>query len=138
MQKTLIILKPDCMTKKLVGAVISRFEAAGFSIAGAKMLRLQPAILREHYAHVASLPFYPEIENFMSSEAVLVLAIAGENVIARVRELLGPTDSTKAPKGTIRGDYGTSKMVNIAHASDSEENARIELARFFKDGELIG
>jgi nucleoside-diphosphate kinase len=138
MQKTLIILKPDCMTKKLVGAVISRFEAAGFSIAGAKMLRLQPAILREHYAHVASLPFYPEIENFMSSEAVLVLAIAGENVIARVRELLGPTDSTTAPKGTIRGDYGTSKMVNIAHASDSEENARIELARFFKDGELIG
>jgi nucleoside-diphosphate kinase len=138
MQKTLIILKPDCMTKKLVGAVISRFEAAGFSIAGAKLLRLQPAILREHYAHVASLPFYPEIENFMSSEAVLVLAIAGENVIARVRELLGPTDSTKAPKGTIRGDYGTSKMVNIAHASDSEENARIELARFFKDGELIG
>lgn len=138
MQQTLIILKPDCMTKKLAGAVIGRFEAAGFSIAGAKMLRLQPELLREHYAHVASLPFYPEIEKFMSSEPVLVLAIAGDNVIARVRELLGPTDSTKAPKGTIRGDYGTSKMVNIAHASDSEDNARIELARFFKDGELIG
>ena len=137
MQKTLIILKPDCMTKKLVGAVVSRFEAAGFSIAGAKMLRLQPALLREHYAHVASLPFYPEIENFMASEPVLVLAIAGDNVIARVRDLLGPTDSTKAPKGTIRGDYGTSKMVNIAHASDSEDNACIELARFFKDGELV-
>lgn len=138
MQKTLIILKPDCMTKKLVGTVISRFEAAGFSIAGAKMLRLQPALLREHYAHVASLPFYPEIENFMSSEPVLVIALAGDNVIARVRELLGPTDSTKAPKGTIRGDFGTSKMVNIAHASDSEENAAIELARFFKEGEVIG
>lgn len=138
MQKTLIILKPDCMTKKLVGAVISRFESAGFSIVGSKMLRLQPALLREHYAHVASLPFYPEIEAFMSSEPVLVLAIAGDNVIARVRDLLGPTDSTKAPKGTIRGDFGTSKMVNIAHASDSEDNARIELARFFKDGELIG
>jgi nucleoside-diphosphate kinase len=138
MQKTLIILKPDCMTKKLVGAVISRFEAAGFSIAGAKMFRLAPTLLREHYAHVADRPFYPEIEKFMSSEPVLVLAIAGDNVIARVRELLGPTDSTKAPKGTIRGDYGTSMMINIAHASDSEDNARAELARFFKAGELIG
>jgi nucleoside-diphosphate kinase len=138
MQKTLIILKPDCMTKKLVGAVISRFETAGFSIAGAKMLRLQPGLLREHYAHVADRPFYPEIEKFMSSEPVLVLAIAGDNVIARVRELLGPTDSTKAPKGTIRGDYGTNMMINIAHASDSEDNARAELARFFKDGELVG
>jgi nucleoside-diphosphate kinase len=138
MQKTLVILKPDCMTKKLVGAVISRFEAAGFSIAGSKMLRLEPALLREHYAHVADRPFYPEIEKFMSSEPVLVLAIAGENVIARVRELLGPTDSTKAPKGTIRGDFGTNMMINIAHASDSEENARTELARFFKNGELIG
>ena len=138
MQKTLIILKPDCMTQKRVGAVIGRFEAAGFSIVGAKMMRLAPGLLKEHYAHVASLPFYPEIESFMSSEPVLVLALAGENVIARVRDLLGPTDSTKAPKGTIRGDFGTSKMVNIAHASDSEENARVEIARFFKDGEVIG
>ena len=138
MQKTLIILKPDCMTKKLVGAVISRFEAAGFSIAGSKMLRLEPALLREHYAHVAHLPFYPDIEKLMSSTPVLVLAIAGDNVIARVRELLGPTDSTKAPKGTIRGDFGTNMMINIAHASDSEDNARAEIARFFKDGELVG
>lgn len=137
MQKTLIILKPDCMTKKLVGAVISRFEAAGFSIAGSKMQSLQPAVLREHYAHVADKPFYPEIEKFMSSAPVLVLAIAGENVISRVRDLLGPTDSTKAAKGTIRGDYGTNMMVNIAHASDSEDNARTELARFFKAEELI-
>jgi len=137
MQKTLIILKPDCMTKKLAGAVISRFEAAGFSIAGAKMQRLAPSLLREHYAHVADKPFYPEIEKFMSSAPVLVLAIQGDNVINRVRELLGPTDSTKAAKGTIRGDYGTNMMVNIAHASDSDDNARIELARFFKTGELI-
>ena len=137
MQKTLIILKPDCMTRKLVGTVISRFEAAGFSIVGAKMMRLDSVLLGEHYAHVASLPFYPEIEKFMSSEPVLVLALAGDDVIARVRELLGPTDSTKAPKGTIRGDFGTSKMVNIAHASDCEDNARVELARFFKDGEII-
>ena len=137
MQKTLIILKPDCMTKGLVGAVISRFEAAGFSVAGAKMQRLAPAVLREHYAHVADKPFYPEIEKFMSSSPVLVLAIAGDNVIIRLRDLLGPTDSTKAAKGTIRGDFGTNMMVNIAHASDSEDNARVELARFFKDGELI-
>jgi nucleoside-diphosphate kinase len=137
MQKTLIILKPDCMTQKHVGAVVGRFEAAGLAIVGGKLVRLAPALLREHYAHVADRPFYPRLEAFMSSAPVLVLALAGDNAIARVRELLGPTDSTKAPKGTIRGDFGTDTTVNIAHASDSEENARIELARFFQPGELF-
>ena len=76
MQKTLIIFKPDCMTKKHVGAVLSRFEAAGFELVGAKMLRLTPTLLREHYAHVADKPFYPDIEKFMSSAPVLVAADA--------------------------------------------------------------
>lgn len=138
MQKTLIILKPDCMTQKRVGAVIGRFESAGFSIVGAKMIRLTPAVLREHYAHVADKPFYPEIEKFMSSTPVLVLALCGDNVIDRVRELLGPTDSRKAAKGTIRGDFGTDVMVNVVHASDSEASAAAELKRFFAEGELHG
>ncbi len=137
MQKTLIILKPDCMEKKLAGTVIARFEAAGFSVVGSKMIRLSSHVLREHYAHVADKPFYPEIETFMSSRPVIVLALQGENVVARVRELLGPTDSRKAPKGTIRGDFGTEMMKNVVHASDSDENAKIELARFFKSEEVF-
>jgi nucleoside-diphosphate kinase len=137
MTKTLIILKPDCMAKKLAGSVVDRFEKAGFNIIGAKMIRLTPDVLREHYAHVASKPFYPEIEQFMSSRPVIVLALEGDNVVARVRDLLGPTDSRKAPKGTIRGDFGSDMMTNVVHASDSDENARIELERFFRPGELF-
>jgi nucleoside-diphosphate kinase len=137
MQKTLVILKPDCMANKHAGNVIDRFEKAGFEIVGAKMIRLSAEVLRSHYAHVADKPFYPEIESFMSSRPVIVVALQGADVVAKVRELLGPTDSRKAAKGTIRGDYGTEMMKNVVHASDSDDNARIELARFFKPEELF-
>lgn len=138
MQKTFVIFKPDCMEKRLVGTVLSRFEAAGFDVVGCKMVRLAPALLREHYAHVADKPFYPEIETFMSLRPVIVMALRGDNIVQRVRDLLGPTDSRKAAKGTIRGDFGTEMMQNVVHASDSDENAAIELARFFKPEELFG
>ena len=137
MEKTFIILKPDAMEKRLVGTILARFEAAGFDVVACKMGRLSPALLREHYAHVASKPFYPEIEAFMSRRPVVLVALQGENVVQRVRDLLGPTDSRKAPKGTIRGDFGTDMMVNVAHASDSVDNARAELARFFRPEELF-
>jgi nucleoside-diphosphate kinase len=120
-----------------VGQVLARFESAGFKIVGGKMIRLTPALLREHYAHVADKPFYPEIENFMSSEPVIVMALEGEGIVDKVRALLGPTDSSKAEKGTIRGDFGKDVMVNVVHASDSNENAAIELKRFFATGELF-
>ena len=138
MQKTFVIFKPDCMEKRLVGSVLSRFEAAGFDVVGCKMARLTPALLREHYAHVADKPFYPEIEQFMSSRPVIMLALRGADVVQKVRDLLGPTDSRKAAKGTIRGDFGTELMKNVVHASDSDENAKVELARFFKSDELFG
>ena len=138
MQKTFVIFKPDCMEKHLVGSVLSRFEAAGFDIVGCKMARLTPALLREHYAHVADKPFYPEIEQFMSSRPVIMVALKGADVVQKVRDLLGPTDSRKAAKGTIRGDFGTEMMKNVVHASDSDENAKLELARFFKPDELYG
>ncbi len=137
MEKTFIILKPDAMEKRLVGTIVARFEAAGFDVVACKMGRLSPALLREHYAHVASKPFYPEIEAFMSRRPVVMVALQGENVVQRVRDLLGPTDSRKAAKGTIRGDFGTDMMVNVVHASDSVENARAELARFFRPEELF-
>ena len=138
MQKTFVIFKPDCMEQKHVGTVIDRFEKAGFEIVGAKLIQLSSAVLREHYAHVASKPFYPEIEQLMSSRPVLIMALKGENIVAKVRDLLGPTDSRKAAKGTIRGDFGTEMMKNVCHASDTDENAKIELARFFKPEEILG
>lgn len=138
MEKTFIILKPDCMEKGLAGQVLQRFESEGFSIVATKMVQLESSILREHYAHVADLPFFPEIEEFMSSHPVVMLALQGENVIQRVRDLLGPTDSSKAPKGTIRGDFGTDMMRNVVHASDGPETAEAELKRFFVDGEIFG
>ena len=137
MQKTLIIFKPDCIEQRHVGNVLNRFEQAGFAIVGCKMTQLTPAILREHYAHVADKPFYPQIEAFMSSQPVIVMALQGDHVVQRVRDLLGPTDSRKAAKGTIRGDFGTEMMRNVVHASDTEENAKVELARFFKPGEIF-
>jgi nucleoside-diphosphate kinase len=137
MQKTFIIFKPDAMQKRIVGTVLSRFEAAGFDVIGCKMARLSPALLREHYAHVADKPFYPEIEEFMKSLPVIMIALQGKDVVKRVRDLLGPTDSRKADKGTIRGDFGTDMMKNIVHASDSVENGKAELARFFKADELF-
>jgi len=136
MEKTFIILKPDCMEKGLAGQVLQRFEKEGFAIVATKMSRLESPILREHYAHVADKPFFPEIEAFMSSRPVLLVALQGENAIARVRELLGPTDSTKAPTGTIRGDFGTDMMRNMVHASDGPETAQAELKRFFEAGEI--
>lgn len=125
------------MEKRLVGTVLQRFEAAGFDLIGAKLTRLTATQLREHYAHVADKPFYPEIEQFMSSRPVLVVALQGENIVQTVRDLLGPTDSRKAAKGTIRGDFGTEMMKNVVHASDSDENGLIEIARFFKADEIF-
>jgi nucleoside-diphosphate kinase len=133
MEQTLIILKPDCMEKRIAGEVISRFEQAGFEIIASKIMRLDSAILREHYSHVADKPFFPEIEGFMSSRPVMPIILAGDDVIAKVRELLGPTNSADAPKGTIRGDLGTDMMRNVVHASDSPAAAIAEKKRFFPE-----
>jgi nucleoside-diphosphate kinase len=133
MQETLIILKPDCMEKRIAGEVITRFENAGFEIVASKVTQLDGPILREHYAHVADLPFFPEIEAFMSQSPVMPMILRGDDVIAKVRELLGPTNSKDAPKGTIRGDLGTDMMRNVAHASDGPESAAAEKARFFPE-----
>lgn len=137
METTLILLKPDCVTKGHCGDVLQRFEKAGFRIRGCKMMRLGDKILREHYAHIAAKPFFPEVEEFMQSSPVIAVALQADGVIEKVRALLGPTDSKKADKGTIRGDYGVDVMVNVVHASDSLDAAKVELERFFKSDELF-
>jgi nucleoside-diphosphate kinase len=133
MEKTLILLKPDCLENKVAGQVISRFEEKNYGIVATRMIQLDDALLREHYAHVAHLPFFPEIAGFMSSRPVLAMILEGNNVVQGVRDLLGPTDSTTAPEGTIRGDLGTDRMRNVVHASDSPENAQVEIERFFSE-----
>ena len=135
------------MEKRIAGEVIGRFENAGFTIVAAKIMQLDGTILREHYkmiqldetllnehyAHVADLPFFPDIEAFMSSLPVMPIVLSGDGAIAKVRELLGLTNSKEAPVGTIRGDLGTDMMRNVVHASDSAESAAVEKKRFFPE-----
>ena len=135
-ERSLILLKPDCLNGHHAGEVIGRFEKAGFEIRAARLIALSDELLREHYAHIADRPFFPEIVEFISSRPVLALVLEGENAVQAIRDLLGPTDSTKAPPGTIRGDLGITSMKNICHASDSVENATIEVERFFDAGEV--
>ena len=137
MQTTLILLKPDAIDKGVAGTVLSRFEANGFQIKGLKMMQLSTELVEEHYAHILDMPFYPKLAEFMTSTPVIALALAGDNVIDTVRELLGKTDSIQADKRSIRGGMGTNSMYNICHASDSPENAELELKRFFKPEELF-
>ena len=137
MEESLVLLKPDCLEGRKCGEVLKRFEEAGFEVYGVKMMRLSDEILQEHYAHLTDLPFFPEIQGFMQSSPVVAIALRGEKAIAHIREMVGPTDSTVADKGTIRGDFGQDKMQNVVHASDSIENGQAELKRFFADGELF-
>ncbi|MBL47587.1 MAG: nucleoside-diphosphate kinase [Roseibacillus sp.] len=140
-ETTLILFKPDCVQKGLTGLVLDRYLKAGFRIRGLKMLEATDELLNEHYAHIASLPFFPEVQSFMKEAPIVALALEGEDAISRVRDILGPTDSSEAASGTIRGDFGAkdgdSKMRNICHASDSPEAAAAELKRFFGEGEVF-
>ncbi len=137
MELTVILLKPDCVQRNLIGEVIGRFEQSGLKVRACKMMQLTDALLKDHYSHLADKPFFPEIAGFMKSAPVVAMILEGRDVIAKVRDMVGPTDSTKAPKGTIRGDLGKTKMENIVHASDTPENAAAEVKRFFKQEEIF-
>jgi len=138
---TLVLFKPDAISKNIVGQVLARFQAEGFIIRGIKMMHLSDEILAEHYSHIADKPFFPSVRSFMQETPVIALALEGDDIITRVRDLLGPTDSTQAAPGTIRGDFGfkdgDAKMRNVCHASDSPEAAAAELKRFFQDQEIF-
>ncbi len=136
-ERSLILFKPDCVTKANVGEVLARYEAAGFTVRGIKMMHLSDEILKEHYAHVADKPFFPNIAEFMQSAPVIAMVLEGEDVVGKVRDMLGPTNSQEADAGTIRGDFGTDMMVNVCHASDSPENGEIEVNRFFNESEIF-
>lgn len=131
MERTYIMLKPDCIKRKLMGKVIARIEDKGYSIVDAKMMTLDEKILKEHYAHLTDKPFFPEIVSFMTSGPVFAMIVEGENAVKGMRNLMGPTQFEEAVAGSIRGDYAFSTGENIIHGSDSVENAKIEIARFF-------
>jgi len=141
-ETTLILFKPDAVKGNIVGTVLSRFEKEGFTIRGIKMMDLSDEILAEHYSHIAEMPFFPSVRGFMQESPVIALALEGDDIIAKVRDLLGPTDSKTAAAGTIRGDFGDksdndSKMRNVCHASDSPEAAAAEIKRFFGESEVF-
>lgn len=136
-ETTLIIFKPSSVARGLVGRILSRFEAKGLTIIGMKMIKLDEAILREHYAHLVDRPFFPSIVKSMTATPVIVMALRGRDAIATVRLLTGATNGREAAPGTIRGDFSMSNQENVIHASSCPEDAEAEIKRFFKPGEII-
>ena len=137
MEKTFVILKPSAINRALAGDIITRFLRKGLIIAGIKMMQLGEDILRVHYAHLVDKPFFPSIVASMSATPVIVMVLAGKDAVSVVRAMTGVTNSRNAAPGTIRGDLSMSGQENIVHASDSVENAAIEVARFFKPEEIF-
>ena len=132
-ERTYIMLKPDCVKRGLMGEVISRIERKNYKIVDAKMMTLDEAVLREHYAHIADKPFFPEIVTYMTSGPVLAMIVEGDNAVKGMRIIMGATKFEEAAAGTIRGDYACGTSENLIHGSDSVENAEIEIKRFFGD-----
>lgn len=137
MERTLILIKPDAIQRSLVGDIIKRFERKGLKLIGIKMMSLDEAILREHYAHIADKGFYPGVERFMMSSPVIALCVEGLEVVNAVRLIIGITKARQADAGSIRGDFAMSVSCNVIHASDSAESAKMEVKRFFKADELF-
>jgi nucleoside-diphosphate kinase len=137
MQRTLVLLKPDTVQRSLIGTLVSRFEQKGLKIVGLKMMNMTPAICDEHYSHMTTKPFYPAILSFMTCGPIVALAIEGHDAVAVVRKMCGLTAESEWVSGTIRGDYARSIDNNLIHSSDSEETAKVEVARFFQNNELF-
>lgn len=135
-ERTLSIIKPDAVKKHVMGKIIDRFESQGLRVVGAKMLHLSRADAERFYEVHSARPFYGELVEFMCSGAVLVMVLEGDNAVARNREIMGATNPNDALPGTIRRDFAESIQNNAVHGSDSADNAKHEIAFFFKDHEL--
>lgn len=135
-ERTLSIIKPDAVAKNATGAILKAIQDSGLRVVALKMIRLTEQQARGFYAVHKARPFYADLVKFMSSGPVVVSVLEGEGAIARWRELMGPTDSAKAPKGTIRGDFGSDVERNASHGSDAPETARVEIPYFFNAGEI--
>jgi nucleoside-diphosphate kinase len=136
MERTLVLLKPDCVERRLVGRILSRFEDKGFNIVAMKMMRVTPELSKKHYAEHVNKPFYPGLEKFITGAPVVAMIIEGLEAIRVVREMLGATSGLKAAAGTIRGDYSSSSQMNLVHASDGPEAAAREIGLYFRQDEI--
>jgi nucleoside-diphosphate kinase len=136
MQRTLILLKPDCVQRRLMGHVLSRFENKGLNIIAMKMLQVTPELAAEHYAEHLAKPFYPALEAFITGAPVVAMVIEGREVIRVVREMLGATSGLEASAGTIRGDLSSSRQMNLVHASDGPEAAEREINLYFQPDQI--
>src|SRR5689334_19536279 len=136
-ERTLSIIKPDAVAKNVIGKIVSRFEAAGLKIAAAKLVHLSRAEAEQFYAVHSARPFFKDLVEFMISGPVFVQVLEGDNAIAKNRDLMGATDPKKAAAGTIRADFAQSIDANAVHGSDSAENARTEVAYFFKPNQVF-
>jgi nucleoside-diphosphate kinase len=137
MQQTLVIFKPDCVQRRLVGAILSRFEAKGLRVAALKMIQVDRGLAEKHYNEHVGKPFFEGLISFITSAPVVVSVLEGSEAVAVVRGMLGATSGIAAAAGTIRGDYSISKQNNLVHGSDSVESARREIALWFRPEELI-
>ncbi|NLX56736.1 MAG: nucleoside-diphosphate kinase [Planctomycetaceae bacterium] len=136
MERTLVLLKPDCVQRRLMGQMITRFENKGLHIIALKMLRITPELARQHYAEHVEKPFYPGLEAFITSAPVVAMVAEGPEVVRVVREMLGATSGRQAVAGTIRGDYSSSRQLNLVHASDGPDAARREIRLYFSETEI--
>ena len=136
MERTLVLLKPDCVQRRLMGQIISRFENKGLNIIAMKLLQVTPDLAKQHYAEHVEKPFYPGLEAFITGAPVLAMVIQGLDVIQVIRDMLGPTSGLKAPGGTIRGDFSSSRQMNLVHASDGPEASAREIDLYFNEDEI--
>lgn len=137
MEKTLVILKPSCLQRGLVGEVTKRFEQKGLRLAGMKMCQLTDEQMNEHYAQHVGKPFFQQLKDAMMVTPVIVCCYEGVGAVEVVRQMAGATNGRKSAPGTIRGDFSMSFQENIVHTSDSLENAEVELKRFFDESEIF-
>ena len=136
MQRTLILLKPDCVQRRMMGRVISRFEDKGYNIIAMKMMQITPDLAKQHYAEHVEKPWYPTLEGFITGGPVVAAIVEGLDVIDVVRNMLGATNGRDAAAGTVRGDFGCSRQMNLVHASDGEEAASREIGLYFRADEI--
>lgn len=136
MQRTFILLKPDCVQRRLSGRILARFEDKGLNVIAMKMLRITPELAKQHYAEHVEKGWYPTLEEFITGGPVVAAVLEGLEAIRVVREMLGATNGLNAAPGTIRGDFSSSRQMNLVHGSDGEEAAAREIALYFNDDEL--
>lgn len=137
MEQTLILLKPDCFERRLVGRIISRFEDKALSIVAMKLIQVTPELAKQHYAEHAEKPFYPALESFITGAPVVAMVLEGLNAIKVVRKMLGATNGLEAEPGTIRGDFSSSRQMNLVHASDGPDAAKREIDLYFNADQLV-